>query len=57
MEGYLISLMSVFVICIRGLNRTMEGYLRAYIGAVPGQTLALSKCVKCNEGKVILTHY
>ena len=34
----------------------MEGYLKLYIGAVPGQTVVLSKCANCNEGIVILTN-
>ena len=33
-----------------------EGYLRLYIGAVPGQTIVLSKCVHCKEGTVVLTN-
>ena len=34
----------------------MEGYLRLYMGAVPGQTIVLSNCVNCKEGIVILTN-
>ncbi|MGE5661287.1 MAG: hypothetical protein ACM3X1_03470 [Ignavibacteriales bacterium] len=34
----------------------MEGYLRLYIGTIPGKSVTLSKCVNCNEGMVILTN-
>jgi hypothetical protein len=44
--------------CFHVQPRTIEmkGYLRLYIGAVPGQTLVLHQCVNCDEGIVVLTN-